>query len=432
MTSDATSNPYWWDAAPPVARPPEAIPRKADVVIVGGGYTGLRAALTLSRAGRQVVVLEREDLGSGASRRNAGFLGRVLKKKFTSLIAKRGIEHAIHVYRELDAAYQTTMDFIAHESISCYAARPGRFIGATSAAHYDDLAVEMEQMKQHLGLPYYMVSRADQRKELATDVYFGGAVIPDLGCVHPGLYHRGLQERALDAGTQIRARTHVVAIKRSRGPTRFTVKTDAGDIDAKDVLVATNGYTTQNLSWFARRVIPFKGYMAATEELPPELLKKMIPNGRVVIDTNTDIDFFRIAPDSRRMILGGATASGMEQTDEIAERLHTIMSHVLPDLTGKRFTHIWSGYCAGTFDMMPHVGGNDGLWYAMGYNFAGVTMGTYMGNKVAMQMLGDLDSESIFARAPFPTVPLYTGNPWFMPLAMRYFHWSDARIAARR
>jgi len=199
-----------------------------------------------------------------------------------------------------------------------------------------------------------------------------------------------------------------------------------------DVVAATNGYTTKSLGWFARRVIPFQGYIAATEELPPDLVKKLIPNRRVVIDTNTDIDFCRIAPDSSRVIIGGATASGMSTSEAIANRLHPIMARVLPGLAGRKFTHLWIGFCCGTFDLMPHVGGSRGLWYAMGYSFAGVTMGTYMGDKVAKQVLGNPEGATVFSEAPFHTVPLYTGNPWFMPFVMHYFHWRDARIAARQ
>ncbi len=166
------------------------------MVVIGAGFTGLRAALELARAGRHVVVIDRDDPGSGASGRNAGFLGRVLKKSFTHLVMKVGPETAIRFYRELDSAYQTTMEFIQRESIDCHAVRCGRFMGATSVAPYDALAHELEQMNRHLGLPFQMVSRADQRLELATDLYFGGAVIPDLGSLHPGLYHKGLLARA--------------------------------------------------------------------------------------------------------------------------------------------------------------------------------------------------------------------------------------------
>ncbi len=198
------------------------------------------------------------------------------------------------------------------------------------------------------------------------------------------------------------------------------------------MVIATNGYTTRSLGWFARRVIPFQGYMAATEELPTELVNKLIPHRRVVIDTNMDIDFCRIAPDSSRVVIGGATGGGMKTSESIANRLYSIKERVLPDLSGRKFTHVWTGSCCGTFDLMPHVGGSRGLSYAMGYNFAGVNRGTYMGDKVAKKILGKPEGATVFSEAPFRTAPFYTGNPWFVPLVMRYFHWQDARIATGR
>ncbi len=432
IAAGATTDPYWWDVARPTILRSTPVPPKADVVVVGAGFTGLRAALELARAGRHVVVIERDEPGTGASGRNAGFLGRVLKKSFTTLTESHGLELALRTYRELDAAYQTTLEFIERESIDCHAVRCGRFVGATSVAHYDALARELEALHRHLGLPFHMLSRSDQRSEIATDLYYGGAVIPDLGSVHPGLYHSGLLQRVLDAGVNIVTRTQVDAIRPLDGELRICVSTATGDVLCRDAIVATNGYTTKTLGWFARRIIPFQGYIATTEELPADLVKKLIPNRRVVIDTNTDIDFCRIAPDAPRVIIGGATASGMNSSGAIANRLHSILARVLPDLEGRKFSHVWTGFCAGTFDLMPHVGGSRGLWYAMGYNFAGVTMGTYMGDKVARQVLGKPDGATVFSDAAFRTAPLYTGDPWFMPLVMRYFRWQDARIAARR
>ena len=158
-------------------------------------------------------------------------------------------------------------------------------------------------MKADLGLPYSMVPRAHLREEMATDLYDGGAIIPDLGSLHPGLYHRGLMERALSAGVALFGNCEVTAIAPGR------VTTTAGETRARDVVVATNGYTPAHLPWHARRVVPFVGYMAATEPLPPELLAKQLPHRRTVIDSNLDIDFFRPAPAEPRLLFGGATAN---------------------------------------------------------------------------------------------------------------------------
>ncbi len=265
FTPDFRSQPYWWDRAAPMPIAVAAPPREVDVAVVGTGFTALSAALVLLRAGRNVALLDSEDPGFGASRRNAGYLGRTLKKSFPDLMATHGREHALAVYRELDAALQTVRAVIAEERIECHEVRCGRFIGATSPAHYARMAREFEVTRQHLGFEYHMLSRAEQRMEIATDLYCGGAVIPDLGALHPGLYHKGLLECVLAAGGIVCGRTEVRGIVRE--PHRMRLEIGAGSIMARDVIVATNGYTPRHFPWHARRLIPFTAYMAATEKL---------------------------------------------------------------------------------------------------------------------------------------------------------------------
>lgn len=429
LTTDFRNAPYWWDAAPLTESPGRALAPFYDVVIIGSGYTGLRAALTLARAGRGVAVLDKEAPGYGASRRNAGFLGRTLKKSYVDLKAVRGPAYASAIYRDLSVAYESTLAFIEEEGIDCHAIRCGRLVVATSAAHYAGLERELAGMKADLGLPYSMVPRGRLREEMATDLYDGGAVIPDLGSLHPGLYHRGLMTSALAAGVAIFGNCEVTAVERGGQGERFGVTTAAGKTRARDVVIATNGYTPKSLRWHARRVIPFVGYMAATEPLPPALLEKQLPRRRTVIDSNLDIDFFRPAPDSPRLLFGGATANGLKDPAAIATLLHGRLARALPDLADVKLSHVWTGQCAGTFDMMPHIGCHDGIWYGMGYNFAGVPMGSFFGLKIAQRILGLPVEASAFEQAAFPTLPLYRGSPWFLPLAMRYFAWKDARLA---
>jgi glycine/D-amino acid oxidase-like deaminating enzyme len=433
LTTDFRNAPYWWDAAPLAGHAGGAPAPSYDAVIVGSGYTGLRAALTLARAGRSVSVFDKERPGYGASRRNAGFLGRTLKKSYIDLKAAKGAAYASAIYRDLMAAYEGTFAFIEEEGIDCHAVRCGRLIAATSPAHFALLDRELAGMKADLGLPYSMLPRERLHEEMASDLYDGGAIIPDLGSLHPGLYHRGLMDKALAAGVAIFGNCEVSALEQEAGQGgRFRITTTAGQTRAHDVVIATNGYTPKSLSWHARRVIPFVGYMAATELLPPALLQKQLPHRRTVIDSNLDIDFFRPAPAEPRLLFGGATANGLEDPEAIASLLHARLRRALPDLADVKLSHVWTGQCAGTFDMMPHIGSHDGIWYGMGYNFAGVPMGSFFGLKIAQKILGVAEGTTAFERDAFPTLPFYRGNPWFLPLAMRYFAWQDARLAKAR
>jgi glycine/D-amino acid oxidase-like deaminating enzyme len=429
FTADFAERPHWWDLAPPESGEEGAPPQAADVAIVGSGYTGLVAALHLARAGRSVLVLEAEAAGHGASRRNAGYLGRTLKRSFTRLEQHHGADFATRVYRELEAARQWVWSLAGELGAECHLAQCGRFIGATSEAHYRDLARELEVMRRRLGFPYEMVAPADVRRELASDAYIGGAVIPDLGSIHPALYHQALLHAARAAGARVFTHTPVTMLAREGKAVR--VATARGAITAREAIVATNGYTPRHVSWLARRVIPFEGFMAATEELSLALMARLIPNGRTVIDSNVNINFIRPAPDCAKILFGGLTGSRTHDLSDMGRRLHAMVSRLLPDLATVRLSRVWKGQCAGTFDFMPHIGRHGGLWYAMGYNFAGVPMGSYLGLKLAQRILCKPEGESVFGATKFPTLPFYGGNPWFVPLAMRWFDWQDARFARK-
>ena len=190
--------PYWWDAAPRPRRPPEPLPDEADIAIVGSGYTGLSAALTLARAGRAITVIEAGDPGCGASSRNAGFVGKTLKHSLAKLMNEGGTRRAVAVWNEVFRAFDYVTGLIEEQRIDCHFVRCGRFMGASSPRHYETLARELELRRKHLGQESEMVPKAEQHREIGSGIYHGGAVIPDLGALHPGLYHLGLLDRVRD------------------------------------------------------------------------------------------------------------------------------------------------------------------------------------------------------------------------------------------
>jgi glycine/D-amino acid oxidase-like deaminating enzyme len=430
VSPDFRLAPHWWDAAPRPQFEAPSLPERVDVAIVGSGLTGLSAALHLARGGRHVAVLERDALGIGASSRNAGYVGRTFKHAFGKLLRKRGVSFAVAVYRELQAALDSVVEIVRNESIECHFRVCGRYIMAVSPAQYAHIAEELELRRQHLGQPFEMVPRARQHTEIGSDAYYGGAVVPDLGCIHPGLYHQGLLDRARAAGAELHPMTPVTRL--APNGAGFVVTTGRGVVHARDVLVATNGYTGPATPWLARRVVPFDAFMVATEALPPERLDRILPTGRTCLDDNHNIDFIRRSPDGNRILFGGRTGNGETNPLVMAGVLQDRLERLFPDLKGVSLARAWTGRCAGTFDLWPHLGRHEGVHYAMGYCFAGVPMGTYLGMKVARRILGAADAATVFADRPFPTVPLYSGNPWFVPWVMRFWDVQDAWNNRRR
>ena len=419
------TDPYWWDAAPRPALPPLALPAHIDVAIVGSGYTGLSAALTLARGGRSVLVLEKDQAGFGASTRNAGFIGRTFKHSFPALMEEHGLDYAVSIYRELQAAFDYVIRLIENEKIDCGFRRCGRLIVANAPHHYDQIAKLVALKKQHLGEPYEMVTKADLHREIASDLYFGGAVLPDLGSLHSGLFHQDLQKLAQAAGAAIADRTEVQAI--ARNGNEFTLRTSRGDVRAREVIVATNGYSGPAMPWLQRRVIPFPGFMIATEELAPAVIEAILPNWRTTHDWHNDLDFLRRSADGKRLLFGALTGTATSDLPGMAVRLRQRLIRILPQLSQVKLSHAWTGYCSATFDLYPHIGEVDGIHYAMGYCFAGVPAGTYFGHKTGLKILGAKEAGTVFDNRPFNTKWFYFGKPWFVAPYMANYRRQDRK-----
>jgi glycine/D-amino acid oxidase-like deaminating enzyme len=415
--------PYWWEAARPqaTARP---LPRRCDVAIVGSGYTGLTAALHLARAGRTVAVLESEAAGSGASTRNAGFVGRALTTDFADLVEAIGLELAKRLYGEVWAAYDQVYRVVAEERIDCHLERCGRYIPVFSQRQYDSFARKLEIQHRHLGEEFEMVPKSRQHLHLGTDLYHGGSYGPDRGAIHPALYHQGLLARAREAGATIHDLAPVTAI--DAGLDKAILRTSRGDLEARDVIIATNGYTGAVTPALQRRVVPFHGFMIATEPLPPERLARILPQPRIVEDYRTNIDVLRLSPDRSRLLFGGRTGGPARNLEAKAATLHRRLRTIFPDLAGVRLTHAWTGRCAASFDVMPHIGRQGRIHYALGYNYMGVPMGSWLGLKLAHRLLGRPGAATTaFDDLPFPTRFYYRGRPWFVPMAMAWFDLKD-------
>jgi glycine/D-amino acid oxidase-like deaminating enzyme len=415
--------PYWWEQARPADIDTPAFPAKTDVAVIGAGYTGLSAALALARAGRSVIVFDAETPGIGASSRNGGMLGSALKPSVDTLTRHYGRTLASALLAEAKEAYQFLPRFLAEEKIECDYAETGGFTGIVKPAQYEALARETERLSRTTGLEAHMVPKSEVRSEMGTDFYCGGRVIPRRAGLHPARYHAGLIARVREAGVVVAGNSPVTAIQRNGGD--FTMTTRRASLKARNVVVATNGYTGPVTRGLHRRVIPVTSYMIATAPLSPNLMATLMPKRRMLTDSNRLLCYFRPSPDNTRVLFGGRPAYTEIGPKRAAERLSRYMARIFPELGDVELTHSWFGYIAYTLDRLPHVGELEGMHYAMGYCGSGVVMSTWLGRKAALRLLGHPEGTSAFAELGHPTSPLYYGKPWFLPVVQAWYQGAD-------
>jgi glycine/D-amino acid oxidase-like deaminating enzyme len=427
LTPDFKTTPYWWEESPRPPAAPDPLPAQADVVVVGSGYTGLSASLTLLQAGRQVLVLDAENLGAGASSRNTGSMGRTFRHNFSELAETRGIDFATRVYREVHGAFDFAYSRIESEGIKCHLARRGRFTAFIGPTQYDESARELELRQKYVFGQDYMVPREAQRQEIGFGNYFGGIVIPDVASIHPGLYQLGLLSCVKAAGGNAIGGTQVLNIIHEGK--EFAVVTLRGSVKARDVIVATNGYTGGLMRYLQRRVFPFPAYIMATEPIGEERIKRLLPTLRVFQEKAENPFFLRPSPDLTRLVVGGRAGTIVTSLTRFAKTLHRLLAARIPDLAATRISHLWTGKCSGTFSIFPGIGVHDGVHYAMGYCFAGISMGTYLGHKIGLRVAGKPEAATVFDNIEFETRFWHQGYPWFVPFAAEMMLAQDRKVS---
>jgi glycine/D-amino acid oxidase-like deaminating enzyme len=426
------AEPLWWEDHAPQAVAPGELPRSVPVAIVGSGYAGLCAALELAKGGIDSAVLEAKDAGFGASTRNAGFvssIGNLARRYGRDGSADLETERRRHV--EALGSAHLVEQLIREENISCHWSPTGHLTAAWTRRHYEAMAAKVAQLNAMADWGAELVPPERMKEELATDFYHGGMTIARSALIHPALYHRGLFEACRKRGVSVFSDTPVIGLAQKGSGWR--VKTARGDLEAADVVIATNGYTGELTPQFRRRIVPIGSYIIATEELSEGVVQRLIPKGRSVYDSRRVLSYCRPSPDGRRLLFGGRVRFSPSDPAEVALPLYRLMIERFPELDGCRITHAWMGSLGFTFDERSHTGRMAGLHYALGCNGTGIAMMSYLGTLTARRILGRRGHErSVFEEAEFPTHPLYRGDPWFVPFVGKYYQlrdWLDRQSA---
>jgi glycine/D-amino acid oxidase-like deaminating enzyme len=418
--------PYWWDTVPsqvPKLDSQADVPaERVDVAVIGGGYTGLSAARVLARAGAAVVLLDGEGTGWGASSRNGGQVLTGLKLEPAALVKRFGESRARTLMDAASASIERLETLVAEESIQCGYARTGHIQCASKPKHFDDFKAEQALLARRFNRRVELVGPADQHTEIGSDAYHGLLVDERSGALNPAQYVSGLSAAASRAGAKILN----IAARHIEHNGDWLVSTSSGVLRARDVLLATNGYTTAVSPSLRRRLVPIGSYIIVTDPLTPEQAASILPRGRMAFDSKHFLHYFRLTAD-RRLLFGGRAEFSQPDAASITRAtrlLQAEMARVFPALAAEAIAYGWGGNVAFTRDQLPHAGVLDGLYYAAGYCGHGVAMATWLGEQTGRRMAGE-PIDNPFFDDHFKAIPLYGGEPWFLPLVGAYYKVKD-------
>lgn len=425
------TTPFWWEEAEPTHGERSFDRSECSVLIVGAGYTGLSAAITLAEAGvENVFVVEAQRIGEGASSRNGGQIGNSPKFDLAYATKKFGSKRA----HEIMDDYKQAMPFMLKRAATLDDNIDLNLNGAVTGAHsYADL----EKLRKYRASltpaeqkTFEILEEKDVHRALKTDIYRGAMVKHDLGGIHPAKYVRALANKARSLGVRIFTGWRYLKSAQNANKYRVHLAEEAGnqtfDITADKVFLAVNGYVGKELPWLRKRTIPVQSYMIATEQLPFDMLEELIPHNRVAGDTKHILYYFRRSPDGTRMLFGGRARFQTSTEQESAVGLRNFMTHTFPSLKDAAITHSWFGNVCFAYDFVSHVGRmTDGVYYSSCCNGNGISMATYLGHRSAEMMLGVAGSDRGVVNTKFPRLYFYDGHPWFLPMVGTWYRFLD-------
>lgn len=375
---------------------------RADVAIIGAGYTGLSAALHLATRGYEVLVLEAESVGHGASGRNGGQVGSGHRREQATLEARHGMAAARLLWDIAEEAKALVKDLIQRHAIACDL-KPG----ILHVAHKPSLTPWCFETAEHLRRDYGYdlvepLNKAQLADHIGSDVYHGGYIDHGGAHLHPLNYALGLAGAAEEAGAAIHEQSRALSWTAGR---RVEVRTDKGSVSADHLIFATNAYLEGLEPTLARHIMPIHNYLIATEPLGERRARALIPRDAAVADTKFVIDYFRLSPD-HRLLFGGGESYRRGFRRDIKNFVRPCMLRVFPDLRDAKIDYGWGGTLAVTMNRMPHFGRlAANIHFAQGYSGHGVAMATMGGKLIAEAVAGQSERFDLMAGLDIPTFP---------------------------
>lgn len=390
---------------------------------MGGGYTGLSAALHLRQAGVDAVLLEAHRVGFGASGRNGGQMSGGQRVGVLELEASFGLERAQLLFEEGEAAKRLVLELMAASDIACEL-RPGLLEAEHRCGRLADLERETQRLQTHYGRGNLrFLNREACRAAVSSPLYVGGAFDPEGYHLNPLAFALGLAAAAVERGLELFEGTAVSDVQR-RGAL-WAVSTDAGEVLAERVILAGNGYLQGISPDLDGRFMPINNFIVATEVLGAERAQALLPDDAAVSDLHFVVRYFRRTAD-HRLLFGGGESYGWRFPKNIGHLVRPLLEETFPQLQGVRFDYAWGGTLAITRTRLPFLAElAPGLSAACGYSGHGVALATLAGRTLARAALGEMDDLARFAGVSGPAFP--GGHRWRRPLLVAGMGWYAMR-----
>jgi gamma-glutamylputrescine oxidase len=421
---DAAEDSWYAASANPWPTQPTLVgTQRVDVAVLGGGLTGLSAALELAQQGRRVAIVEAHRIGWGASGRSGGqaiFGYGCDQAKITALV---GREDSRKLFDWSVEGVQLLRDRIARHRIDCDW-RDGHAHVPIKPRQVDELQSWQRDLEEHFDYPTEWWERERSREEIASDRYLGALYDPKSGHLHPLNYTLGLARAAVAAGVQVFEQSPVVELVRDARP---RLRTAQGELEADFVVLAGNAYVHGLAPELDARIMPVGTYIGATEVLGVERIAALIRHGIAVADINWALDYFRPTADHRLLFGGRASYSTLKPLN-LRKTMIARMTRVFPQLKGVRLDHVWGGYVDISLNRAPHWGRlTPNIYFAQGFSGHGIAASGLAGKIIAEAITAQSNRIDLYTRIPHHPFP--GGRALRTPLLVAAMAWYKLRDA---